>query len=466
MAAVAKPRLEDLFETEARAQVVVLTGGPCAGKTTAVSEIRTYCEARGVRVFFVPEAATLFFSNGSRGDTDLRTPSQREAFQIAIMRTQMHLEDTFRALAAATGEQCVILCDRGTMDGRAYCSDAEWNTVLAAGGFASNVELRDSRYDAVLHLVTAADGATNFYKQIDGVRLETPELACELDAKTLASWSDHPRVFVFRNEAVGGEHGAISFAEKMRRVCLRLARLLGIATDADTTPRASEATRAPLVRRKWSIGLLDISQLDAACVAYTSFEICKVYLECAGGEGPERIEAARRCQTPLGGGEGSEDSAAGSPQELKVEDAATVEAAATLAAMPYCCVRSRTRDGATAYNMTRFQMVETTAGGELKGSETKRILSKREFAQHLATNRDFARRTVRLTRTTIVYEKHFYKIDEYLEPKEYRGLKILSAELPEGKPLEPEIARLLGVTPANEVTGDVRYRAVYVSLRS
>ena len=71
-----------------------------------------------------------------------------------------------------------------------------------------------------------------------------------------------------------------------------------------------------------------------------------------------------------------------------------------------------------------------------------------------------------MTRTTIVYEKHFYKIDEYLEPKEYRGLKILSAELPEGKPLEPEIARLLGVTPANEVTGDVRYRAVYVSLRS
>jgi hypothetical protein len=47
------------------------------------------------------------------------------------------------------------------MDISAYMSPDMWDQILAAVGTSSN-ELRQ-RYDAVLHLVSAADGAEQFY---------------------------------------------------------------------------------------------------------------------------------------------------------------------------------------------------------------------------------------------------------------------------------------------------------------
>ena len=43
---------------------IVLTGGPCAGKTTALTWINNYFSSRGYTVLFVPETATELISNG------------------------------------------------------------------------------------------------------------------------------------------------------------------------------------------------------------------------------------------------------------------------------------------------------------------------------------------------------------------------------------------------------------------
>jgi hypothetical protein len=58
--------------------------------------------------------------------------------------------------------ETVILIDRGLMDGSAYVDKTQWKGLLDEMG-VTNVQLRDHRYDAVLHLVTAADGAERFY---------------------------------------------------------------------------------------------------------------------------------------------------------------------------------------------------------------------------------------------------------------------------------------------------------------
>lgn len=42
---------------------VVLTGGPCAGKTTALCGLRTRLTELGLHVVTVPENATMVFSN-------------------------------------------------------------------------------------------------------------------------------------------------------------------------------------------------------------------------------------------------------------------------------------------------------------------------------------------------------------------------------------------------------------------
>lgn len=50
-----------------------------------------------------------------------------------------------------------MLCDRGLLDGKAFMSDTEWDTLLKDLKFTMK-EIRDTRYDTVIHMVTAADG--------------------------------------------------------------------------------------------------------------------------------------------------------------------------------------------------------------------------------------------------------------------------------------------------------------------
>jgi hypothetical protein len=77
-------------------------------------------------------------------------------------------------LAKNEGKKSVLLCDRGLMDGSAYVSKEQWDAVLDEMGW-SPVHLRDKRYDLVLHLVTAADGAPDFYNKSNEARYESED---------------------------------------------------------------------------------------------------------------------------------------------------------------------------------------------------------------------------------------------------------------------------------------------------
>ena len=73
----------------------------------------------------------------------------------------MALEDLFYNLAEAGSQPCVIICDRGTMDTAAYMSPEHFDVLL--DDYKWNVvDLRDKRYDAVIHMVTAAIGLCFF----------------------------------------------------------------------------------------------------------------------------------------------------------------------------------------------------------------------------------------------------------------------------------------------------------------
>ena len=43
---------------------IVLTGGPCAGKTTALVRIIEHCSGLGYKVFTIPEVPTMFTQAG------------------------------------------------------------------------------------------------------------------------------------------------------------------------------------------------------------------------------------------------------------------------------------------------------------------------------------------------------------------------------------------------------------------
>ena len=92
-----------------------------------MARLASFLRGRGIRVYTIPEAATMLFTNGATF-ADLGTDEKEMNFQINLLKTQMHLEDTFFKLGLDCGAKAVLLCDRGTMDGSAYIAKPVWNT--------------------------------------------------------------------------------------------------------------------------------------------------------------------------------------------------------------------------------------------------------------------------------------------------------------------------------------------------
>ncbi|RWS07739.1 uncharacterized protein B4U79_14730 [Dinothrombium tinctorium] len=204
---------------------LVLTGGPCSGKTTGQARLSTFFENLGWKVYRVPETATTLFSGGIRFPE--LTAEEKDTFQENLMKTMLAIESTFFSLASTCRKNCLVVCDRGIMDAAAYMSKESYNKALKANSW-NTVELRDNRYNQVVHLVTAAKGAEDFYNIADNpCRTEGLELARELDTLTAESWIGHPYIDVIDNST--------DFETKLRRMIASVCRRIGI----DTSDRLS-----------------------------------------------------------------------------------------------------------------------------------------------------------------------------------------------------------------------------------
>lgn len=147
---------------------------------------------RGFKVFIVPETPTMTMEGGGMINMANYTQDKISHFQSSLMKMQMALEDYFTDLANLSGKPSIILCDRGVMDPHAYMSEEVWQIILDEQGW-NPVNLRDKRYDAVIHLVTAADGAEEFYtKGNNQARYESVEDAIQTDRRIQTAWNGHP----------------------------------------------------------------------------------------------------------------------------------------------------------------------------------------------------------------------------------------------------------------------------------
>ena len=237
---------------------IVITGGPCAGKTTGMSWIQNAFTKLGYRVLFVPETATELITGGV---TPI-TCGKNLDYQICQMRLQMEKERIFEyASKTMPDEKILIVCDRGTMDNRAYMNDLEFTQVLNALE-TNEIQLRDS-YDAVFHLVTAAKGAERFYTLANNeARTETPEQARGIDDKLIAAWTGHPHLRVIDNSG--------DFNDKLKRLIAEIRSFLG--------------EPAPLeIERKFLIKYPDIRWLEtqASC---RKVDIIQTYLTANGDD--------------------------------------------------------------------------------------------------------------------------------------------------------------------------------------
>ena len=237
---------------------IVITGGPCAGKTTAMSWIQNALPQMGYTVLFVPETATELISGGVAP----WTCGTNGEYQKCQMKLQVEKEKIFeQAARTMPGEKVLIVCDRGALDNKAYMNNIEFAEALQFVG-SNEVELRDT-YDAVFHLVTAAKGAKEFYTTANNTaRTETVEEASALDDKLISAWTGHPHLRVIDNTT--------SFEDKMKRLIAEIASFLG-------EPEPYE------IERKYLIEYPDIKWLESnpSC---RRIEIIQTYLNSGAGE--------------------------------------------------------------------------------------------------------------------------------------------------------------------------------------
>ncbi|WP_449023089.1 AAA family ATPase [Prevotella pallens] len=222
---------------------IVLTGGPCAGKTTALVKIMEHFSSIGYKVFIIPELPTLFLQAGMDYLTD-----NKELFyegEKATLEMQIALEDKFLQMAKSVKQPVLIVCDRGTMDISAYMNPVLWNQIISDAKM--NNEMLRSRYDAVLHLVSAADGAEQFYTTAtNNKRTEGIELARILDKKVIQAWSEHPHLRVINNHE--------DFETKLERVLQEISDVLEI-------PRQAVEERKYIIRLKDNIPEAIVSEI-------------------------------------------------------------------------------------------------------------------------------------------------------------------------------------------------------------
>ena len=194
---------------------IVITGGPCAGKSTAMSWIQNAFTQKGYRVLFVPETATELITGGVAP----WTCGSNIEYQICQLGLQSEKERIFEQAAKTMDcEKILIVCDRGMLDNKAYMTEAEFQQALTIMK-QNEVELRDS-YDAVFHLVTAAKGAEKFYTTANNAaRTETIEEAAELDDKLISAWTGHPHLRIISNES--------DFEGKMKHLIAEISSFLG-----------------------------------------------------------------------------------------------------------------------------------------------------------------------------------------------------------------------------------------------
>lgn len=200
---------------------IVLTGGPCAGKTSALSYLRTKLSGLGYRVLTVPESATFYIQNGISDISHIATQySDRFAeIQAVVVQTQLDWRRHYHYLAEKvfSDETCIILYDRGPMDTAAYVGCERFMAMMRDHGW-THAELRDS-YDAVIHLVTAADGAPSHYTSANNsARYEDVPAAIRADRATMKAWAGHPHLRIIDNST--------DFDGKMRRLLEQIVSVL------------------------------------------------------------------------------------------------------------------------------------------------------------------------------------------------------------------------------------------------
>lgn len=174
---------------------IVLTGGPCAGKTTTISRIEEHLNEKGYHVLVLNECATELIKGGIRpfGENALSVYN----FQNEVLNLQVYKEKRYQDIIDKFDDsvKCILVSDRGVIDNKAYLGQELFDKLLEQ----NNVKEEDmlNEYDLVIHMITvASDIKNNYSNSTNTARFEDADEAIDLDKRTSDAWSKHSNMKV------------------------------------------------------------------------------------------------------------------------------------------------------------------------------------------------------------------------------------------------------------------------------
>lgn len=188
---------------------VLLTGGPCGGKSTILKEAISILRNTHPKlvVNFVPEVATNVF-RCLHSFSAPKTADERVRLQTALLKKQIQDENTILELGGAND---IVFFDRGAIDGKTFMKGEEWQQVLTE----CNVNEKDlfERYDLVIHCTSVAVDCPCLYAQgphsNNENRYHNVEQARNADLRGQEIFKKHPRSFVIHNDDENGLQGKV-----------------------------------------------------------------------------------------------------------------------------------------------------------------------------------------------------------------------------------------------------------------
>ena len=191
---------------------IVITGGPGAGKTSALEYINKYFTDKGLAVVIVSETATEIISSGI-------TPLNigQKAFQKNLLLLQLAKEKYYTEMARHLKNDSIMIFDRGALDGKAYLSAEQFEEILEETGLSE--ESLISSYNALFYLESPAGKNSQFYTtENNPARSESPDEASELAEKTLSVWQSNKKLIKIENQN--------KFEDKMKHLIVKIEQLI------------------------------------------------------------------------------------------------------------------------------------------------------------------------------------------------------------------------------------------------
>lgn len=188
---------------------IVITGGPCAGKTTALKYVRGILEDYGYEVITSEETAMFLIRANLIPKSDKGGNIDLHEFQKLILDVQLTKEDLlFEAAENIYSDKVAVILDRGILDNRAYIPHEEFQELIDQKGITIDDIL--SRYDLIIHLVSTAKDKPEAYSKGNEGRLESLDEAVIVEDNTMNAWPESENKYIITNDC--------DFEEKLRRI--------------------------------------------------------------------------------------------------------------------------------------------------------------------------------------------------------------------------------------------------------